>query len=185
MTIVAKSILFLLGSAALAWLSRSTLRNPRAHGFYRFFAWEAILALFLTNATHWFEDPFSAPKLLAWLLLTLSAFLVFASVSQFRKKGRIDRSRRDPSLVSIEKTTSLVTSGVYRYIRHPMYASLLHLSWGILLKDASWTAVFLTLVATVMLFITARLEERENLRYFGEPYREYMKRTKMFVPYLI
>jgi protein-S-isoprenylcysteine O-methyltransferase Ste14 len=37
----------------------------------------------------------------------------------------------------------------------------------------------------LFLVATARVEEAENLRFFGEEYQEYMKRTKMFVPYLL
>ncbi|MFH7319628.1 hypothetical protein ACHHRT_03330 [Desulfurivibrio sp. D14AmB] len=40
-------IIFLLASAFFAWVSRRALLNPRAHGFYRFWAWEFILALLL------------------------------------------------------------------------------------------------------------------------------------------
>ena len=36
-------IAFIIGTATLVWLSRKSLRSPGQHGFYRFFAWEAIL----------------------------------------------------------------------------------------------------------------------------------------------
>ena len=42
--------LFLAGSAAIVWLSRKPLRKPGSHGFYRFFAWEAILGLIVYAA---------------------------------------------------------------------------------------------------------------------------------------
>jgi len=185
MIALAKPIFFLLGSVALAWMSRATLRNPRVHGFYRFFAWESLLGLFLINAGHWFEDPFSLRQLLAWSLLLTSAILVFESTRLFRGLGAVDRKRHDPTLVAIERTTELVTRGVYGYIRHPMYSSLLCLGWGTFLKDVGWASTLLALFASAMLLVTAMVEERENLRYFGEPYRHYMKRTKMFVPFLI
>ncbi len=37
--------LLLAGTALVVWLSRKPLRKPGSHGFYRFFAWEAILGL--------------------------------------------------------------------------------------------------------------------------------------------
>ena len=87
-------------------------------------------------------------------------------------------------MVGIEKTTELVTTGVYHYIRHPFYSSLLFLGWGILLKNVNWIGILLAVLTTILLIITARKEEIENIQFFGENYQEYMKRTKMFVPFI-
>ena len=48
-------------------------RQPRSHGFYRFFAWEAILGLFLLNVDFWFRDPFAWYQIIAWTLLFASS----------------------------------------------------------------------------------------------------------------
>jgi protein-S-isoprenylcysteine O-methyltransferase Ste14 len=87
-------------------------------------------------------------------------------------------------LDAFEKTTTLVTTGVYCYIRHPLYSSLLFLAWGIFFKTPSWLGGLLALTATLCLAATARVEEAENLRFFGDAYRKYMKQTKMFIPFL-
>jgi protein-S-isoprenylcysteine O-methyltransferase Ste14 len=86
--------------------------------------------------------------------------------------------------VSIEKTTQLVMAGIYRYIRHPICSSLLFLAWGVCFKHPAWLPLGLAVIATCCLIMTARKEEAENLRYFGTSYQDYMKRTKMFVPFL-
>jgi protein-S-isoprenylcysteine O-methyltransferase Ste14 len=77
-----------------------------------------------------------------------------------------------------------VTTGVYAYIRHPMYTSLLYLAWGVFFKRPSWIAGVLAAGAMVFLILTAKVEEAEDLRYFGEGYRTYMRGTKMFVPFV-
>jgi len=77
-----------------------------------------------------------------------------------------------------------VTSGIFRYIRHPLYSSLLYLAWGAFFKGVSSVTWVLVLSATALLVATARIEECENIDYFGEPYREYMRHTKMFIPYV-
>jgi protein-S-isoprenylcysteine O-methyltransferase Ste14 len=176
---------FLLGSACLAYVSRASLAVPRSHGFYRFFAWEAILGLGLLNIDAWFRDPFSWHQLVSWALLVISAILAIAAVRLLRKMGEPDAQRDDVPMVAFEKSTKLVTAGAYRYIRHPLYGSLLFLAWGIFFKDPSWLGGLLALAATLFLMATARVEEAENLRFFGEAYREYMKQTKMFIPFLI
>lgn len=175
----------MVGTIGIVWVSRLSLKDIKSHGFYRFFAWEIILIMFAINVRYWFKDPFSIKQIIAWSLLIISLVLIFQGVKLLRQKGQIDRDRDDPSLVAIEKTTELVTSGVYRYIRHPFYSSLLFLTWGILFKQTTWVILGLAIAATIFLAITAKKEESENIVYFGEKYVEYMKDTKMFIPYVL
>ncbi|MFZ1976565.1 MAG: isoprenylcysteine carboxylmethyltransferase family protein [Bacteroidota bacterium] len=86
-------------------------------------------------------------------------------------------------MLEFEKTSTLVTSGIYRYIRHPLYASLLFLAWGAFLKDITWFSISLTATATLCLGATAKADEAECVRSFGTSYKEYMSRTKMFIPF--
>lgn len=175
---------FVLGSAVLGQASRGALGRPGSHGFYRFLAWEALLALLLLQAPAWFRKPLSRRQLLSWLLLSLSLVPLLLGVSRLRRAGRPSPDRRDPALLGIEKTTELVTSGVYRYIRHPLYASLLLLAWGAFLKAPGWRAGSLAGVASALLCLTARAEERENVGYFGPAYEAYMRRTRRFIPFV-
>jgi protein-S-isoprenylcysteine O-methyltransferase Ste14 len=184
MPVESKIILFTLATVGIAWVSRASLRSIRSHGFYRFFAWETLLILFLMNVEAWFADPFSLRQILSLLFLILSLVFISLGVQAFRRRGKIDPERQDPALVGIEKTTTLVTTGVYHYIRHPFYSSLLFLGWGIFLKQVSWLGGLLAVINTLLLVVTARIEEKENVVYFGAAYREYMQHTKMFVPYL-
>ncbi len=177
-------IIFIVGTIVIVWASRSSLAQIQTHGFYRFFAWEIILVLFALNVRYWIKDPWSLRQITAWIFLLVSLVLIIQGVQRFRQSGRIDQNRDGPFLAGIEKTTELVTTGIYHYIRHPFYSSLLFLAWGILLKHITLTTAFLTLAATLFLIITARKEETENLEYFGENYRQYMKQTKMFIPFV-
>lgn len=178
-------IIFLVGSSILIALSWKPLHHPGSHGFYRFFAWEAILALFLTNASFWFYKPFAWNQIIAWTLLLLSLMPLVFGVHSLRTRGKPAEQRDgDPSLLTFEKTTTLVTSGVYRYIRHPLYSSLFLLAWGIFFKSPSWLGAFLVITASLFVFATARADERECTQFFGAAYREYMKKTKRFIPYL-
>ena len=77
-----------------------------------------------------------------------------------------------------------MTTGVFKYIRHPLYCSLLLLAWGAFFKDPSWFGGGLTLAASAFLLATAKVEEAENVHYFGEAYCTYMRRTKRFIPFL-
>jgi len=177
-------LVFILISFVIIYLSRVSLKKPDSHGFYRFFAWESILGIVFLNIDVWFVDPWSWHQLISWFLLVLSAFLIVQAVVLLRSRGKPDRIRSDAPLFELEKTTALVEVGAYRYIRHPMYSSLLCLAWGIYFKQPSWAGGFLAISTTVFLLLTAYTEEKENLRYFGAVYSAYMHRTKRFIPFI-
>ena len=179
--------LFVSLSGLLGYLSRASLRSPRSHGFHRFLAWECILGLFFLNfvsVDQWFGKPLSIRQLVSWFLLLVGFVPVVLGVHLLSTQGKPDARRRDDALVGIEKTTQLVTTGVFRYIRHPLYSALLYLAWGVFFKRPSWLAAGLALGATGFLVATAKLEEAENVRYFGAAYRAYMQHTKMFIPFV-
>jgi protein-S-isoprenylcysteine O-methyltransferase Ste14 len=177
-------ILLAAGAIFIASISRASLRHPRSHGFYRFFAWELIWILIILNLEGWFRYPLAWHQIISWILLCGSIYPVVAGILLLRRAGRPDPQRSDSPMLGIEKTTQLVTSGVYRYIRHPLYSSLFLLAWGVFFKSPSWWEGLTALVVTMLLAATARAEEGENIRYFGPEYEEYMKRTRMFVPFV-
>ena len=179
-----KFIIFLCVTAGIVYLSREPLRNIRSHGFHRFFAWEAILVLILLNIDYWFHDPFSIHQLVSWMLLISSLPPLIYGVKSLRSIGKPDKEREGVTLIGIEKTTRLVTVGAFKYIRHPLYSSLLFLAWGAFFKEPSWIGIGLTVIASIFLVLTAKVEESENIHYFGAAYQEYMKQTKMFIPFL-
>ena len=181
-----KWIAFAIGSAGLIYVSRASLRNPRSHGFFRFFAWEAILGLFLLNAEYWFANPFSWYQCIAWVLLFACIVPVVWGTVLLKQAGRPAGKREaEPNLLAFEKTTRLVTSGIYRYIRHPLYSSLLLLAWGIFFKLPSLAGGALAVFATLSLVLTARADEAECVRFFGLQYEAYMKTTRRFIPFIL
>ena len=177
-------IAFVLGTLVLAWLSRKPLRQPGSHGFYRFFAWECILALVVMNHRVWGTDPWSLRQFSSWLLMLASIALVVAGITTLRQKGQARERADSESFYEWEKTTSLVTSGIFGYIRHPMYAALLGLAWGMSLRAISLPGLILALIATWFLLRTAKAEEGECIAYFGQTYIDYMQRTRRFIPWL-
>jgi protein-S-isoprenylcysteine O-methyltransferase Ste14 len=174
-----------LGSVPILWFSRRSLLRPASHGFPRFFAFEAILALVVVNVPHWFVEPFATRQLASWLLLAVSAVFVVWGVVLLHRFGRSRPRTEGAPEFQWENTTNLVTTGIYRYIRHPMYSSLLLLTWGTLLKCVSAATLALAVVATVALAATAKVEEREDVARFGDEYREYMRRSRRFVPFVV
>jgi protein-S-isoprenylcysteine O-methyltransferase Ste14 len=180
-----KLIAFSFITFLLIYISRASLRAPGSHGFYRFFAWEAILALCVINIDFWFRDPFAWYQLIAWVLLFAALLPLAFGVQALKARGKPVANREgDPSLLAFEKTTELVTSGVYKYIRHPLYSSLLLLAWGIFFKLPSLAGGGLVITATLFLIATAIADESECIKFFGMKYQDYMKQTKRFIPFL-
>jgi len=180
---MARWIAFGAGSTILIAISWKSLSKPRSHGFYRFFVWECIFLLFVINLKYWFKNPFAWYQLIAWVLLSISLIPLGFGVHALRTRGKpATRRDSDDSLLGFEKTTTLVTTGIYKYIRHPLYSSLLFLAWGIFFKLPSLTGMMMVSITTALLFATAKTDEAECIQYFGNKYQEYMKHTKMFIP---
>jgi protein-S-isoprenylcysteine O-methyltransferase Ste14 len=113
---------------------------------------------------------------MSWVLLAASVVMVVWGVYLLKNAGMPEGE--------IENTTQLVSIGIYKYIRHPLYSSLLLLAWGVFLKHVSLPSCVLVSAATIFLLATAMVEEKENLEKFGVEYESYMKITSMFIPFL-
>ncbi len=179
--------LFAFGVLSLPILlvSWRTLRNVKSHGFYRFFSWECILWLLVSNISHWFDHPFEIPQLISWTFLFFSVYLVTTGVIQLKKGRKSDERSGEKTLYEFEKTSELIEKGIYKQIRHPLYSSLLFLTWGTFLKQTTTFLLIVSVIGTLFLVLTAIFDERECIAYFGDKYRQYMKRTKRFVPFVI
>lgn len=177
-------IIFIILSIPVIYISRRNIYKIRSHGFYRFLSWECILWLFSINIFFWFKDPFSPGQLISWILLIYSIFPVVAGIMELKKAKRSFTDRNSEELFDFERTSELVQTGIYKYIRHPLYSSLLFLTWGIWLKNTNMTLLFIALASSIFLFFTAKMDEKECKAYFGQAYRNYMKKSKMFIPYL-
>ena len=176
----------LLVSFSLVFLviSWRPLHNPRCHGFYRFFAFEGILFLVLLNHPFWFVDGYAPHQLVSWLLLAASILFVAQALHLLKSAGGSKAREEAPENFAFENTLNLVTGGIYRYVRHPMYSSLLLLAWGAFLKHFSRPGLVAVALTTIFLVIAGLVEEQENLAFFGAAYREYRKTTRMFLPFL-
>jgi protein-S-isoprenylcysteine O-methyltransferase Ste14 len=182
---VIQIILFCVLSIVAVTFSRKILFHYNRHGFYRFFAWECIILLIVFNYKNWFQNILSINQIISWFFLLYSLYLIISGLATLKKMGKADESRDDSTLYKLEKTTVLVQTGIYKYIRHPIYGSLVFLTWGIFFKNVTIFLLLISIVATIFLIITAKFDERECLDYFGEKYKDYMSRTRLFVPFII
>ena len=97
--------------------------------------------------------------------------------------GLSQAAGREDTLCSPEarrRDGSLVTGGLYRYVRHPLYFFGLVFLW--LSPTLSWNTLALDLGVTAYIWIGATLEERKLLVEVGPAYEAYRKKTPMLIP---
>jgi protein-S-isoprenylcysteine O-methyltransferase Ste14 len=83
----------------------------------------------------------------------------------------------------IKSKQDLVTSGIYKYIRHPIYVGVVMGYVGGELVAQSYLAI-LGLILVRGAYHQAKLEEKLLLNHYEESYRRYINKTRMFIPYL-
>ena len=81
-----------------------------------------------------------------------------------------------------EGTGTLITYGVYTYIRHPQYTGFLLITLGLLVHWATLPLLVMWPILLLQYYRLARKEERELEKEFGDKYKEYRKRVPMFIP---
>ncbi len=84
----------------------------------------------------------------------------------------------------IKKDASLITTGAYRYIRHPMYFSVLVMMLGVVLSKPSFLSFFIYALLVVTLFLKAKKEEMLWIEQSSE-YSNYMQKTKRIIPFIL
>ncbi len=77
----------------------------------------------------------------------------------------------------------LATNGIYKYIRHPMYTSVILLCLGFLLTEITTVNIITMLILTINLFLKSRLEEKLLEQRFNN-YKDYKNNTYRFLPFI-
>ena len=155
---------------------RRGLRSFTNHGFYMFFAFEALLLLLFFNVDFWFGKAFSWYQILSWVFLFISALLALSGFYCLKKYGKL--------IEGWEDTTHLITQGIFRYIRHPLYSSLILLAIGILLKNVTLKSLAACFISIAFLVAASKVEEKENCVKFGSIYNSYKKATRSYIPFI-
>lgn len=103
-------------------------------------------------------------------LVLLGLFLYGAAAVVMRSFARMSGRRAD----------QLITSGVYRFTRHPQLVGWALVLLGIALWGRSWLALLLTALYLVGVIFLMPIEERKLIALYGQEYRNYQRRTPRF-----
>ncbi len=162
-------------------------KEPKAKnhdkGSYLFISLSLPLGLLIGGTLAWFLPQFAIPgsrHLLFW-----SGVVVILLGAGFRWYSIRVLGKFFTRWVKVRKNQPVVQDGPYRLIRHPAYTGILLTLLGIGLAMGHWLAllsIFLFGVASRLYRV--RIEEKALSQGLGKPYRDYMKRTKKFIPYI-
>lgn len=87
--------------------------------------------------------------------------------------------------VSTRPGQEVVQSGPYRLMRHPSYTGGLLTVMGVLVCCVNWASLAALILAVAGYAYRIKVEERALATDLGSPYRDYMRRTKRLIPFLI
>lgn len=126
------------------------------------------------------------------LLLRINSLLGSTAVSVVVQIGavglmiwaRVTFGKRSFHLSGDPTEGKLVTSGPYRYLRHPIYAAVLYFLWAGVLTHLSLESVLIGLGGIVGVGMRVYVEERLLRERYPE-YKEYADHTKRFIPFLL
>ncbi|MBX3038412.1 MAG: isoprenylcysteine carboxylmethyltransferase family protein [Anaerolineales bacterium] len=135
--------------------------------------------VYLINPAWMAWSKIGLPEWTRWLGVGLGIIGVFGIYWLFSSIG----SGISPTS-GTRKEHKLVTNGIYKYIRHPLYTfgSSLFISFGMMADN--WFIALLGILAFVAMAVRTPKEEANLIEKFGDEYREYMKRTGRFLPKL-
>ena len=116
---------------------------------------------------------------------TVAGIVIFVFGLWVFRRSHKDLGRNWSVTLEIREKHKLVTGGLYRFIRHPMYASFLLIALAQAFLLPNWVAGLSGLVGlAVLFFMRINVEERMMLDTFGEEYRVYSGKTKRIIPYI-
>jgi len=98
--------------------------------------------------------------------------------------ARIYLGRNWSGYVTYKEDQTLVTTGPYRYVRHPIYTSMILMFIGTILYYGTLFISIFFVILGISFILRTRKEEEIMVKLFGEKYTEYMKGTKRLIPFI-
>jgi protein-S-isoprenylcysteine O-methyltransferase Ste14 len=119
---------------------------------------------------------FHAPNLLPWVVAVVGVFIAIAGVWEFR------RASTTVNPTTPDKASQLVSGGIYRFTRNPMYLgmALVLVAWIVKL-GCVWSMLALPVFVWYLNVFQITPEEKAMEKLFGESYRDYLLRVRRWL----
>ena len=121
---------------------------------------------------------FSSPMMVAGTILFIAGLIITVNAQMTLKKNYSGRLR-------IREDHQLVTHGIYRYVRHPVYTGSLIRAVAIPLFTTSLLGFLFALTGIPLFIFRIGVEEKMLIAEFGDEYQEYTKTSWKLFPYIV
>lgn len=142
------------------------------------FLWLGVIA-YLINPQWMQWSTLRFPRWIRWMGVGLASLCVPLTYWVFSSLGK-----NITDTVVTRKNHTLVTTGPYRWVRHPLYIVVVLLSVSLSLLMSSWFILATTAPLIFYLAIRTPMEEAKLIERFGDQYHAYMDRTGRYLPRL-
>jgi protein-S-isoprenylcysteine O-methyltransferase len=143
--------------------------------------WVALFAAFPLSLVDAARMPESLDAITLW---SGTALLIGGSVLRrvcWRTLGRYFTGN-----VQVRSDQPVIDHGPYRFVRHPSYTGGMMMFAGVGLAFSNWLSLVALVVTSIAVYAyRVAVEERTLLEAIGPAYREYMKRTTRFIPFVV
>jgi protein-S-isoprenylcysteine O-methyltransferase Ste14 len=130
-----------------------------------------------SNNIRWLFSPIYAVSYTGLGIILLGVIIRCIAVIQLKRCFTVD--------VGIVEGHNLMTSGLYRFIRHPSYLGTLITFLGCGISYVNWLCVIILIVPNVIWAVMRMNEEEQVLAaHFGADYQAYVMRTKRLLPFI-
>ena len=158
--------------------------DRRQEGLFILITLRAIAVVGMVGMITYFINPatmaWAAVPLPVWLRWTGVGLVALAGLLAIWTLRTLGRNLTDTVVTRKEHT--LVTTGPYRWVRHPFYSAAALLTLASTLVTANWFFLVVGGPIFLLLVMRTRKEEANLLARFGDDYQNYMQRTGRFVP---
>jgi protein-S-isoprenylcysteine O-methyltransferase Ste14 len=134
-----------------------------------------------------FMDENNLLQLAGIATMLLGIIVLLAAFASFNKSEfiGIEQLTETPMETTIDKDPhQLVKTGMYRYVRHPLYFGLIIILLGAVVYFQNYSTLIFVVTTFIYLPIGVSLEEKKLVVEFGQQYLQYKKEVKMLVPFL-
>jgi protein-S-isoprenylcysteine O-methyltransferase Ste14 len=171
------------------WAARSAKPTEHQESFAKRLAayWiPLIVAMLLLGPGEWFSHSLLREQFVPHTTLVYSiglGLMILGALVAISSRARLGRNWS--ATVQLKQDHELITSGIYRLVRHPIYTGLLALFLGDAIMVGDWRGLLAVAIVLVSFWRKLRLEETWLAQHFGEPYRLYQARTKALIPMVL
>ncbi|MCK4524705.1 isoprenylcysteine carboxylmethyltransferase family protein [candidate division WOR-3 bacterium] len=119
----------------------------------------------------WFLDNPSTIKILQYigsLIMLIGIILIFLPLFILPRKGKPPKGK------DITHTTTIVSSGIYAIVRHPLYLGWSLMYVAIIFWNQHWLIIITGIIGIICVYLISKQEDKQLIKRFGNNYKDYI-----------